>query len=161
MAIHKYALQVKWTGNTGSGTQSYKAYKRDFSIQGPNKTEISGSADPAYLGDPTRWNPEDLIVASASACHKLWYLHLCSTHKINVLDYIDHATGYMDDNPTDRKAHMTHILLAPTVVIQKGHNKYLANKLHEEAHHECMIANSVNFPIHCEATILFEDETQQ
>ncbi|MFX6605506.1 OsmC family peroxiredoxin, partial [Acinetobacter baumannii] len=32
-----------------------------------------------------------------------------------------------------------------------------AAKLHEEAHHECMIANSVNFPITCEASFSFAE----
>ena len=31
---------------------------------------------------------------------------------------------------------------------RKGADQELAAKLHEEAHHECMIANSVNFPLH-------------
>ena len=39
---------------------------------------IAGSADPAFRGDRTRYNPEDLLVASLAACHMLWYLHLAA-----------------------------------------------------------------------------------
>ncbi|MCR2632510.1 OsmC family peroxiredoxin, partial [Salmonella enterica] len=72
---HHYDVGVTWTGNTGKGTASYTAYARDHVIQSPGKPDIAGSADPAFRGDPARWNPEDLLVASLSACHKLWYLH--------------------------------------------------------------------------------------
>lgn len=75
---HHYRVNIEWTGNKGQGTASYKAYSRDFTISALNKAEITGSSDPAFLGDKSRWNPEDLLVASVSACHKLWYLHLCA-----------------------------------------------------------------------------------
>jgi len=76
---HHYELTVRWTGNTGSGTSGYKNYKRDDEItSNAAKQPILGSSDPAFRGDSSRWNPEELLVASLSACHKLWYLHLCA-----------------------------------------------------------------------------------
>ncbi|NYH14327.1 organic hydroperoxide reductase OsmC/OhrA [Paraburkholderia bryophila] len=96
---HKYDVSVQWTGNRGSGTSGYRAYGRDHVITSGGKPAIPGSADPAFLGDAERWNPEDLLVASASACHKLWYLHLCSDAGIIVLDYRDDAEGTMLDDP--------------------------------------------------------------
>ncbi len=53
MTIHKYEVKIQWEGNTGTGTSSYRSYKRDFSIQHPQKVTIQGSSDPAYLGDMT------------------------------------------------------------------------------------------------------------
>ena len=75
---HRYLVRVEWTGNTGSGTSDYKSYSRNHLIQAEGKPDIPGSSDPAFRGDRTRWNPEDLLVGSLSACHKLWYLHLCA-----------------------------------------------------------------------------------
>ena len=152
MALHQYSLKVQWEGNRGSGTSSYQAYKRDFTVQHPNKTEILGSADPAYLGDVSRWSPEDLMVAAASACHKLWYLHLCAVNKIIVLSYVDQAIGYMEDVDPKKRGHITQIILRPHVELSAESDQPLAAALHEKAHHECMIANSVNFPIICEAS---------
>ena len=149
MTIHQYCVNVQWTGNLGQGTTSYRAYHRNFEITHSDKEKILGSADPAYLGDKTRWNPEDLLVASASACHKLWYLHLCAVNQICVLEYCDHAEGYMQD---EGKGHITQIVLKPQIKLALGSNKTLAEALHQQAHHECMIANSVNFPIECEPT---------
>ncbi|TCM70750.1 organic hydroperoxide reductase OsmC/OhrA [Acinetobacter calcoaceticus] len=154
MALHQYQVEVHWEGNTGTGTSSYQAYKRDFLIKNPQKSSIAGSADPAYLGDMTRWNPEDLIVAAVSSCHQLWYLHLCAVNQIQVLSYVDHAVGYMQDNDPIKRGHMTEIKLRPQVTLSQNSDVNLAAALHEQAHHECMIANSVNFPIHCEANFI-------
>ena len=96
---HHYDVNVTWTGNTGKGTASYTAYSRDHVIQAPGKADIAGSADPAFRGDAARWNPEDLLVASLSACHKLWYLHLCAVEGIVVTAYRDDAQGVMREDP--------------------------------------------------------------
>src|SRR6185437_13794386 len=76
--IHKFDAQVEWQGNTGQGTLNYKAYKRNYTILAKNKPKIEGSSDPVFLGDGTKYNPEELLIASASSCHMLWYLHLCA-----------------------------------------------------------------------------------
>lgn len=109
-----------------------------------------GSADPSYLGDQTRWNPEELLVAALSSCHKLWYLHLCADHNICVVSYIDNALGEMQDQDAVKRGHMTQVTLRPHVMIKNPEQLPLAEKLHELAHHECMIANSVNFPVYCQ-----------
>ena len=101
--------------------------------------------------------PEDLLVASASACHKLWYLHLCAVNHIHVVSYVDHALGFMEDTDPVKRGHFTQIILRPEVVLEKGADQEFAAKLHEEAHHECMIANSVNFSITCEASFSFAE----
>jgi organic hydroperoxide reductase OsmC/OhrA len=148
---HKYKVSVEWTGNRGSGTSGYREYGRDHVITAGNKPAIPGSSDPAFLGDATRWNPEDLLVASACACHKLWYLHLCSDAGIVVLDYRDSAEGTMLDDP--QQGRFSQIVLRPHVVIRAGGDAELAAHLHHVAHEKCYVANSVNFPILCEPVI--------
>lgn len=93
--IHSYELTIEWTGNKGEGTKNYSCYDRSHTISGKNKEIILGSSDPAFRGDKSRYSPEDLLVASLSACHMLWYLHLCAEANIIVTDYIDNATGKM------------------------------------------------------------------
>ncbi|MFL9885631.1 OsmC family protein [Paraburkholderia agricolaris] len=148
---HKYAVSVQWTGNRGSGTAGYREYGRDHIIASGNKPDIPGSSDPAFLGDAKRWNPEELLVASASACHKLWYLHLCSDAGVVVLSYRDNAEGTMLDSP--EQGRFSQIVLRPQVVIHAGGDLELAKHLHHVAHEKCYIANSVNFPIVCEPEI--------
>lgn len=150
---HRYEVAVEWTGNLGTGTASYTAYGRNYVIRAEGKPEIAGSADKAFRGDAARWNPEDLFVAAASACHKLWYLHLCADAGVHVLAYADHAQGTMLDSP--EKGCFTEIVLRPRVSIRAGDNRELAEKLHHDAHEKCYVANSVNCPIRCEPIIEF------
>lgn len=93
---HRYEVDVRWAGNTGQGTRSYRSYDRAHEIRAPGKAVIDGSSDPAFLGDPARWNPEELLVASVSACHKLWYLHLCAVAGVVVTEYEDRAVSQHD-----------------------------------------------------------------
>lgn len=151
---HEYHVSVEWMGNQGSGTSGYREYGRNHEIRVEGKPTIPGSADPAFRGDATRWNPEDLLVASASACHKLWYLHLCAEAGVVVEQYRDDAVGTMLDTATEGR--FTRIVLRPHVTIRAGRNADLvpqAKALHHAAHEKCYIANSVNFPIECEPVI--------
>lgn len=148
---HHYQVQVEWTGNKGSGTTSYKAYDRDFVISADNKPDIAGSSDPAFLGDASRWNPEDLLLASACACHKLWYLHLCAEAGISVYTYIDNASGTMIEG---EKGRFTGITLKPEITLRPGDDIKRALELHHRAHELCFIANSLNFPVTCEPNII-------
>lgn len=150
---HRYSASVVWTGNTGAGTRDYKAYGRDHLIHIAGKPDIAGSSDPAFRGDPTRHNPEDLLVASLSACHMLWYLHLASAADLSVTAYEDTADGTMAEDAA-RGGYFTRVTLHPRVTIAAGGSTELAARLHADAHAKCFVANSVNFPVETEPTIV-------
>ncbi len=150
---HTYAAVVTWTGNRGRGTADYKTYTRDYEIICADKPPIQGSADPAYLGDAGRHNPEDLLVAALSACHMLWYLHLCAASKVVVTAYEDAAEGVMRTSP-DGSGEFTGVSLKPRVTISAGSDPETAEALHEKAHAMCFIARSVNFPVSHQAEIV-------
>jgi len=152
---HRYGVAVTWTGNMGSGTSNYRAYNRNHTISAPGRPPIAGSSDPLFLGDATRWNPEQLLLASVSACHKLWYLHLCAEAGVVVTEYEDDAEGTMAEG-ADGSGRFTAIILHPRVNITSGSNAVLARKLHETAHAKCFIANSLNFPVRCEGLVMVE-----
>ena len=149
---HRYAVTVTWTGNTGAGTSGYREYERQHEISAAKKPSIAGSSDPAFRGDPTRWNPEELLVAALSACHELWYLHLCAEAGIVVSAYVDHAEGVMEET-ADGSGRFQSVTLRPNVTIASGSDLATARALHDVAHTKCFIANSVNFPVHHEAEI--------
>jgi len=150
---HVYEVRVNWTGNDGEGTKTYKSYRRDHVIEVKGKPPIPGSSDPSFRGDPARYNPEDLLVASLSACHMLWYLHLCSANHVTVLDYQDAALGTMREN-ADGSGEFVRVLLKPAVTISAESDRAKALALHSEAHHLCFIARSVNFPVEIESEVL-------
>jgi organic hydroperoxide reductase OsmC/OhrA len=146
MKQHTYEVEVRWTGNGGEGTKTYRSYHRDHLILCEGKPEIVGSSDPAFRGDRSRHNPEELLVASLSACHMLWYLHLCSANHIVVVEYRDVASGVMEEN-ADGSGQFARVTLQPAVTIMAGNDAAKARSLHEDAHRLCFIARSVNFPV--------------
>lgn len=143
---YNYQTTIKWTGNKGTGTDSYRNYERSHTISIKDKATILGSSDPAFRGDNTKHNPEDLLVSSLSACHMLWYLHLCTEAGVIVVDYIDNATGIMIET-SNGGAQFTEVILNPIVTVTEQVMVDKANELHKKANELCFIANAVNFPV--------------
>lgn len=143
---HVYSLTITWTGNTGTGTSNYRTYERSHSISATGKPEILASSDPAFRGDKNRYNPEELLLASLSGCHMLWFLHLCADQGIVVTGYVDHPSGVMAET-ADGGGRFTAVTLHPVVTMSTPDSLHLLHALHERAHQLCFIANSVNFPV--------------
>ncbi len=149
---HHYALTTTWTGNLGTGTSGYRDYSRDVTISVEGKPDVLASADKPFRGDPARWNPEDLLIASLSECHLLSYLHACVMAGVVVVSYRDRATGVMTEDGKSAGA-ITDVLLRPVVVVAESSMIAAAEHAHEDAHRMCFIANSVNFPVRHDATV--------
>ena len=130
---HDYAVTVTWTGNTGSGTADYTSYSRDHTVEVPGKPVLHGSADPAFRGDAHRMNPEDLLVASLSQCHMLWYLGLCAASGVVVTEYRDVARGAMTEE-RDGAGRFTEVVLRPEITVADESMRSRAISLHRQAH---------------------------
>jgi organic hydroperoxide reductase OsmC/OhrA len=149
---HLYSAALTWTGNHGQGTAQYDAYGREYTVHVDGKPPLQGSADPAFRGDASRHNPEDLLLVAISSCHLLSYLALCARHRISVLSYADQADAVMELS-ADGGGRFTSATLHPRVVVQDPAHVERALALHERAHALCFIASSCNFPIRHEATV--------
>jgi organic hydroperoxide reductase OsmC/OhrA len=158
---HRYALTVRWTGNRGEGTASYRGYSRDHDIEIPGLPVLRGSADPSFHGDRTRCNPEQLLLAALSQCHMLSFLHVAVKHGVVVSAYEDHAEGLMRTN-RDGSGQFESVTLKPRVTVDapasgapashapasgQRPDDDLLEELHAEANKLCFIARSVNFPV--------------
>jgi organic hydroperoxide reductase OsmC/OhrA len=143
---HEYTAEIRWTGNRGSGTSGYRDYDRAHDVSAGGKPVIPGSSDPAFRGDPGRWNPEELLVASLAQCHMLWFLHLAAANGIVVTDYVDRPEGTMLEQD-DGAGQFTRVVLRPEVTITDPSLRNRSQLLHEEAHAKCYVARSVNFPV--------------
>jgi organic hydroperoxide reductase OsmC/OhrA len=153
LKTHNYRVETKWTGNLGSGTSDYRAYRRDHEIVISGKTDvIRGSSDAAFRGDPSRYTPEELLVASLSTCHMLWVLHLCADAGIVITEYSDTASGTMAENDGGA-GQFTEVILHPQVAITDAARVEEAIAIHGKAHEMCFIARSVNFPVRAEPTV--------
>lgn len=156
---HLYRVIIEWNGDRGIGTSGYRAYSRDHIIAAAGKPDIPGSSDPAFLGDTSRWNPEELLVASLSACHQLWYLHLASEAGLIVTAYRDEPIGRMVEG-TGGAGQFEIVTLRPRVILRGPVDAVAissANALHEKAHAHCFIARSMAFPVECEPVTTVAD----
>jgi len=144
--LHTYKSKIIWTGNIGIGTANYKSYERSHTISIAHKANLLATSDPAFRGDPTKHNPEELFLSSLSSCHMLWYLHLCSAAGIIVESYEDNAVGIMEEMPNG-SGKFTEVTLYPIVNVCNTSMIEKASDLHHDANKMCFIANSCNFEV--------------
>ncbi|HRN29178.1 MAG TPA: OsmC family protein [Terrimesophilobacter sp.] len=149
---HRYALEVEWLGNRGTGTSGYRDYGRQTIVRSEGKAPIEGSSDKPFHGNADRWNPEEFLLAGLAQCHLLSYLHVAVLRGVVVTDYVDGATGTMTQTP-DGGGHFTEVTLRPVVTVASADMVEAALDAHKEASEKCFIANSVNFPVRHEPTI--------
>lgn len=151
---HSYAVDVVWTGNHGAGTRTYQGYGREHEIHVAGKPPIAGSSDAAFRGDASKHNPEDLLVAALSSCHMLWYLHLAAVAGVVVTAYADAAIGTLSID--GQAGQFSEVVLRPVVTVTATSDTAKAVAVHDDAHHTCFLARSMNFPVRCEPRIVVE-----
>jgi organic hydroperoxide reductase OsmC/OhrA len=139
---HRFPLTLSWTGNSLDAS-----YTRNATLSNDGKTAIPVSSAPQYAGDPTRWNPEDLLGSALATCHMLTFLALCAKAKVEVVGYEDHAEAVMDT--VDKVTRITQVNLRPLIRVTRGTSMAKVIDLFEKAHKYCFVANSVT----CEAVM--------
>lgn len=145
-ALHDYTVNITWTGAGEEGTASYTAYSRDHEVSIEGKPTLLGSADPAFRGDASRYNPEELFVAALSQCHMLWALHMAARAGVVVVGYTDRATGTMRVESAGA-GQFIEVTLHPRLTVQGDVDEDTIAQIHADAHAHCFIARSVNFPV--------------
>jgi organic hydroperoxide reductase OsmC/OhrA len=153
---HLYSVDVDWQGNLGTGTSGYRDYSRRLELRSTPSDPIAGSADKPFRGDPERWNPEQLLLGALAQCHLLSYLHVAVTVGVVVTAYRDSAVGTLREDGRSGGAFVD-VLLRPEVTVASADMVEAATAAHARANELCFIANSVNFPVRHEPTILVAD----
>jgi Predicted redox protein, regulator of disulfide bond formation len=156
MTHHDFDAAIRWTGNRGEGTRRYRGYDRTWDIETVGKAVVHCSNDPMLGGDPSRHNPEDLLIAALSSCHMLWYLHLAANAGIVVHAYSDTPVGRGETLPNGAGRFLSAVL-RPRIEVERGADLALATALHHEVHKYCFIARSVNFPVEYEPVFVEVD----
>jgi organic hydroperoxide reductase OsmC/OhrA len=139
MSEHK--ANIKWSRDGKDFT--YKTYSRDH-VWTLNGNDVPASATTAYLGNPNRVDPEAALVAALSSCHMLTFLALAANKGFVVESYEDAAVGHLEKNAQGKLA-VTRVELHPKIAFGGAKQPAAADldALHEKAHKECFIANSV------------------
>lgn len=148
--VHHYTHQLKWLGE--SGLDSIRN-DRQYEIVIEGKDKIVGSADKPFFGDPTKLNPEDMLLASLSACHMMSFLYLCRKNNIKVLSYEDNPEGVLKVN-IDGSGQFEKVILKPKVKIIHVDQSQEVIDLQPKAGKLCFIANSCKFKIEYAAQII-------
>lgn len=152
---HHYKLTSIWTGNKGDGTKNVRTYDRSHTVSIEGKPELFLTTDNPAVGEKSKLNPEDLLVAAISSCHMLSYLYVCSLEGIVITSYIDHAKGIMIEKESGGGS-FKEITLNPIISVRDESMIEKALDLHHKAHEICYIANSVNFEVNCNPTCKVE-----
>ncbi|PIE12289.1 MAG: peroxiredoxin [Rhodobacterales bacterium] len=152
---HDFETRVVWTGNRGEGTAHYRAYDRTWDLAMPGKPVLSCSNDPLLGGEPSKHNPEDMLIAALSSCHMLWYLHLASDAGIVVTSYEDQPIGHGESTP-DGAGRFVGATLRPRITVKADADLAQAQAIHSEVHKYCFIARSVAFPIEIKARFVVQ-----
>jgi organic hydroperoxide reductase OsmC/OhrA len=136
MSEHRIALE--W--NKGDAAFTYETYSRNHSLTFKDGQEtLTASASPAYRGDGSKADPEDMLVAALSSCHMLSFLAIAAKKRLIVSSYQDDAVGFLEkDGP---KLWISRVILRPKVEMNAEHETLM--QIHHMAHDACFIANSV------------------
>ena len=146
MSEHK--ATIRWS--RGDRDFAYESYPRDHTWTFEGGVEVAASAAPACLGTAERVDPEEAFVAAVSSCHMLTFLAIAARKRLVVDRYDDDAVGLLEKN-ADGKLAVTRVTLRPRIAF--GATPPAAEelaRLHELAHENCFIANSVRTAIEVE-----------
>ena len=143
--MSEYKATIEWKRQ--GADFDYKTYNRTHTLSFADGIRVPGSAAPGNIPRSARGapgvDPEQAFVASLSSCHMLWFLHLAVDAKLVVERYVDEASGVLEKNAEGRMV-MTRVALRPVVTCSgRAPTAQEHRQLHERAHHECYIANSV------------------
>jgi organic hydroperoxide reductase OsmC/OhrA len=150
--MHKYEARISWSRDGATFSDNRYSRAHAWSFDGGAKVQASSSPQvvPPPYSTPEGVDPEEALVASASSCHMLWFLHLAAQRGFVVDRYEDEAFGVMGRN-ADKKTAFTRITLRPHVEFSgpKRPSSEELSALHHDAHEECFIANSLK----CEVVV--------
>ena len=145
MAVqHEFSLRAEWN-NADEHPHPQRGFSRDVIIQSDGPGELRGSAAKAFHGDATRWNPEELVLAALVECHILSYLYVAGQAELEVEKVSVRGELTLEAGPEGGQIRAA--TLYPEVWVADTMQMPRARELHEEAHRQCFIARSLNFPI--------------
>jgi organic hydroperoxide reductase OsmC/OhrA len=148
---HVFTGRLDWTGSAEQDAQGALYLPRRYLIEFDDIAPLEGSSPPVFRGEPDKHNPETLLVSSLMACHHLTYLALCEKARIALLAYRDTGSGTLALR--DGKMRFVDVLLKPVVRVADAAQVDAARRLHERAHENCFISNSMNFSVRVEPEV--------
>ena len=144
---HMFETRLRWPADPALSLPPAADYSRNNVLSANGKPDIPGSAPGVFGGDDSRHNPEGLLIMALAQCHLLTYLAIAARKRVIVLAYEERATGTLGLGAANGKMQMQEVTLRPRVTVARGTDLSAAMAIHDKAHANCFIANSVNFPV--------------
>jgi organic hydroperoxide reductase OsmC/OhrA len=147
----KYIATINWT-KSASEIFSDGKYSRVHQWMFDGGMQLNASSSPHIvplpMSDAALIDPEEAFIASIASCHMLFFLSFCAKQKLIVSNYEDHAEGILGEDENGKKQ-MLSVTLYPAVKFEedKSPSEEILVHLHELAHENCFIANSVKTKI--------------
>ncbi len=148
----RYTATIRW--QRGELPFESERYSRAHEWQFDGGLRVPASASPQIVPEPcsvaANVDPEEAFVAALSSCHMLFFLSLAAAAGIVVDEYVDEADGVMRRDEAGRTA-ITRVTLRPRCRFPGGEPaREQLEALHERAHEQCFIANSVRTEVRVE-----------
>lgn len=137
-----HTATITWT-RRGTGFD-YETYNREHEWSFDSGQRLNASAAPAYKGSEDCVDPEEAFAASVASCHMLTFLAIASKKRFVVESYADSAVAHLEKNAEGALA-VTRVELHPKINFggDKVPTAEEIERMHESAHRNCFIANSV------------------
>ena len=148
---HTFTAHLSWPEAQTITPSSTRIYNKNHQVSIEGKAALSLSAAKAFKGDPSRLNPEDLLLSSLMSCHMMSYRYVCEQQGIEIISYTDRGQAFLETYP-DGSGKISKVQLNPVVCISNPAQLDLALSLHAQAHKLCFIANSCAFPVQHQAS---------
>jgi organic hydroperoxide reductase OsmC/OhrA len=144
--MSSYSAFIEW--RLGEDDFLSGNYSRGHSWRFDGGVSVPASASPHVVPAPhsvaEAVDPEEAFVAALASCHMLFFLSIASGRGVLVRSYRDHATAHMEKDERGRTG-ITRVLLRPEATyagdIPPARGEL--ERMHEQAHSLCFIANSV------------------
>lgn len=151
--MHTYAAEVLWEDADGRFASGRYSRAHLWSFDGG--ITVAASASPSVVRLPfsreDAVDPEEAFVASVSSCHMLTFLFIAHQAGFVIKRYRDKAVGTMTKDE-EGKEWISRIRLDPEIeFVGEVPTKDGLARLHDQAHHECYIANSIKSTVEVNA----------
>ena len=145
-AESQHLASVDWQRGKWADAKGKYSREHTWWLVGGAKFKASDAAFllPAGYRDGTKVDPEKMFVATIASAHMLSWLHLAFGLGSEVLSYSDEAHGIMTEL-SEGVYWVSEVLLHPKITYSERSSATPAAeaRLHELAHEQCFIANSI------------------
>jgi organic hydroperoxide reductase OsmC/OhrA len=145
---HVFEGSLAWQGQPAGQPFTYETYARATRLAFEGGAAIEASSPGVFHGDDSKANPETLMMASLMQCHFLTFMAVAAKSRVEVTGYADRATGTLGKK--DGKMRFVEVVLRPRVKLAAPVDAEKFRSLHDKAHANCFMANSVNFEVRVE-----------